>query len=84
MGGRRVGKTCVAPTRKNRHKRRCTRSILAATLTFPAQAGRVRVRFQGQISARRKLKIGGYALLATAAASGQRSAARSLRFTIAR
>ena len=81
-GGRKVGKSCVAQTRKNKNKRRCTRTVIAGTLTFSAHAGTNKVRFQGRISKHKKLKPGSYALLVTAAASGKRSATRILHFTI--
>ncbi len=82
-GGRKVGKKCVAQTRKNEHKRRCTRTVIAGTLTFSARAGTNKVRFQGLISRHRKLKPGSYTLLATATASGKHSTTRTLHFTIA-
>lgn len=37
--GRRSGKRCVAPTRKNRSARRCTRYTRKTTVTFSATAG---------------------------------------------
>ena len=80
--GRRVGKKCVAQTNKNKNKRRCTRTVIAGTLTFSAHAGTNKVRFQGRISKHKKLKPGSYALLVTAAASGKHSATRTLHFTI--
>ena len=82
-GGRKVGKKCVAQTKKNRHKRRCTRTVIAGALTFSAHAGTNKVRFQGLISRHRKLKPGSYTLLATATASGKHSTTRTLHFTIA-
>jgi hypothetical protein len=82
--GRRVGKRCVAQTRKNRHKRRCTRRVVAGALGFSAHAGTNKVRFQGRISRRKKLAPGTYTLIATATAAGLRSRAATLTFTIAR
>jgi hypothetical protein len=81
--GRKVGKSCVAQTRKNRNKRRCTRTVIAGTLTFSAHAGTNKVRFQGLISKHKRLRPGSYTLLVTAAASGKRSTTRTLHFTIA-
>jgi hypothetical protein len=82
--GRRVGKKCVAPTRRNRHRHLCTRNLLAGTLSFSAHAGRNAVRFEGRISKHRKLKPGSsYSVLVTATASGKHSATRTLRFRIA-
>jgi hypothetical protein len=80
--GRKVGKKCVAQTKKNKNKRRCTRTVIAGTLTFSAHAGTNKVRFEGRVSKHKKLKPGSYALLVTAAASGKRSATRILHFTI--
>ena len=82
--GRKVGKRCVAQTHKNRHKRRCTRTVVAGTLSFAAHAGTNKVRFQGLISRRKKLKPGGYKLLVTATAAGKRSRTGTLSFTIVR
>ncbi len=82
-GGRKVGKMCVAQTNKNKHKHRCTRTIIAGTLTFSAHAGANRVRFEGLISKHKKLKPGSYTLLAVATASGKRSSTSALHFTIA-
>jgi hypothetical protein len=80
--GRKVGKKCVAQTKKNKNKRRCTRTVIAGTLTFSAHAGTNKVRFQGLISKHKRLRPGSYTLLVTAAASGKRSATRTLHFTI--
>jgi hypothetical protein len=82
-GGRKVGKSCVAQTRKNKNKRRCTRTVIAGTLTFSAHAGTNKVRFQGLISKHKRLRPGSYTLLVTAAASGKHSTTRTLHFTIA-
>jgi DNA-binding beta-propeller fold protein YncE len=82
--GRKVGKTCVAQTSRNKRKRRCTRTVTVGTLTFSARTGTSKVRFDGVISKHSKLKPGSYTLLVTATASGKRSATRTLHFTIAR
>lgn len=82
--GRRAGKRCVAQTHKNRHKRRCTRKVVAGTLAFSAHAGTNKVRFQGRISRSKKLAPGTYTLIATATSAGLRSRAATLTFTIAR
>jgi Bacterial Ig domain len=81
--GRKVGKKCVAQTKKNKNKRRCTRTVIAGTLTFSAHAGTNKVRFQGLISKHKRLRPGSYTLLVTAAASGKHSTTRTLHFTIA-
>jgi hypothetical protein len=81
--GRKVGKSCVAQTSTNKHKHRCTRTVIAGTLTFSAHAGTNKVRFEGPISKHSKLKPGSYTLLVTATASGEHSTTRTLHFTIA-
>jgi hypothetical protein len=83
-GGRKVGKKCVAETKKNKKKHRCTRTVIAGTLTFSAHAGTNKVRFEGLISKHKKLKPGSYTLLVTATASGERSTTRTLHFRIAK
>jgi hypothetical protein len=82
--GRRVGRRCVAPTRKNRHKRACRRTVVAGALAFSAHAGRNRVRFQGLIARGKRLPPGRYTVLVTASASGKRSGTAMLSFTIVR
>jgi hypothetical protein len=79
--GRRVGGRCVAPTRRNAAKKRCTRAVLAGTLSPRAHAGVNRVAFAGRLSRSRRLPLGRYRLvLDTVPASG----ARTLSFRIVR
>jgi len=80
--GRKVGKTCVAQTAKNKNKHSCTRTVVAGTLTFSARSGANRVSFQGLISRKKKLELGSYTLVLTATASGEHSTPRTLEFTI--
>ncbi|HEY1449510.1 MAG TPA: hypothetical protein VGF47_01055, partial [Solirubrobacteraceae bacterium] len=82
--GRKSGKRCVAQTRKNKHKRRCTRTLVAGSFALSAHAGTNKVRFQGLISKRKKLKPGSYKLLVTASDAGKRSRTGTLSFTIVR
>lgn len=83
--GRKVGKRCVVQTRKNRRKRRCKRTVIAGALPpLAAHAGTNKVRFQGLISRRKKLKPGTYKLLVVATVAGKRSRTGTLSFTIAR
>jgi hypothetical protein len=85
IGGRRVGRKCVAQAKRNRNKRRCARTVIAGTLSFTAHAGTNKVRFQGRLSATRRLKRGRYTLIITAVNSASaRSAPVSLSFTIVR
>ncbi len=82
--GRKVAKKCVAQTRANKNKHRCTHTVIAGTLTFSAHAGTNHLSFEGLISRHKKLKPGSYTLLVTATASGKRSTTRTLHFSIAR
>jgi hypothetical protein len=78
--GRKVGRRCLAHRAKGR---RCTRTVKAGTRVFSAHAGRDKLRFQGRISARKRLRPGRYTLTVRATDSrGRRSAPRSLKFTI--
>jgi parallel beta helix pectate lyase-like protein len=81
--GRKVGKRCVAQTQKNKRKHRCKRTVTAGTMTFAAHTGANKVRFQGLISKRKKLKPGSYKLLVVATVAGKRSRTATLSFTIA-
>jgi len=61
------------------------RTVTAGGLTFPGHSGTNKVKFQGRISAAKKLKPGRYTLAITATDSaGAHSAPRSLNFTILR
>jgi hypothetical protein len=81
--GRKVNGKCVAQSSKNRRNARCTRTIVAGTLSFGAHQGTNRVRFAGRISKAKKLRPGRYTLRITATNSqGQRAAPKSLSFTI--
>lgn len=81
--GRKVGKRCVAPTKRNRHRRGCTRLVSAGSLTFTGHTGLNKVAFQGRLSPSKKLKPGNFTLLITASnAAGQKSTTHTLRFTI--
>jgi hypothetical protein len=80
--GRRVGRRCVAPTRANRRRPRCTRYVTRATLRRPAGAGANRVAFTGRIG-RRALASGRYRASATVKdVAGNTSRASSAFFTI--
>jgi len=81
--GRKVGKSCLAQTKHNAKKHRCTRTVTVATLSFSGHAGTTKVRFGGRVSSHVKLKPGRYTLVITATTSGKRSTPHSLSFTIA-
>ncbi len=55
---------CVAPSRHNRHARKCTRALSVATFTAAAQAGVNSFHFSGVLG-RRRLGPGNYLLVAT-------------------
>jgi hypothetical protein len=82
LAGRRVGDRCVAPTRKLRQRRRCTRAVVRGTLRRASHQGTNRVAFSGRIGSK-ALKPGRYhaTLTATNAATGA-SKPVSLRFAI--
>jgi hypothetical protein len=56
--GRRAGSRCVKTTRRNRARRRCTRWVRDGAFTLNRKAGLNRVKFNGRLSARRKLRLG--------------------------
>jgi hypothetical protein len=64
--GRRVGKSCVAPTPKRRHAKKCTRTTTLKT-TFPhgAQSGDNAFTFTGRLDGK-ALPVGTYRLSAIA------------------
>ena len=65
-GGRRsAAGGCVAPTRRNRKAKRCTRYVVVGTITVKAAKGDAKVGFSGRIG-RKALKTGTYRLTATA------------------
>ena len=83
-GGRRVNGACVAPSKNNRRKGVCRRTVVRGTLPLTGHAGANRVSFQGAISRSKKLKPGSYRLVITATSAGLRSTPQSLSFTIVR
>jgi 6-phosphogluconolactonase (cycloisomerase 2 family) len=80
--GRKSGKSCVVQTAKNRHKRSCTRTIVAGVLSFAAHAGTNKVVFDGRLSSHKTLSLGSYTLTVTATASGKTSPPTALHFKI--
>ncbi len=58
--GRRVGRRCVRPTRRNRTRPACKRFVRAGSFSFAAKAGRNRVRFEGRLTRSRRLAFGSY------------------------
>jgi hypothetical protein len=82
IGGRKVKRKCVAPTRHNRHDRACKRTVTAGTLTLTGHAGTDEIRFQGRLSKHRKLAPGTHTLTIIASNTSGRSRPRSIRFRI--
>jgi subtilisin family serine protease len=81
--GRRAGRRCVAPTRRNLRARRCTRVVeLGSTLLRGTLSGSVRRRFSGRAGGR-ALRPGLYRLEVSATdAAGNRSRPRLAPFRI--
>jgi virginiamycin B lyase len=63
--GRRVGKSCRAPSKSNRHRARCTRYVTVGTLKRRALQGPNQIAFSGRVG-RKPLRAGGYQATATA------------------
>jgi hypothetical protein len=82
--GRVVGRRCVAQTARNRQKRRCTRTVTVAVMTFTGSAGTSEVKFYGRTSKRFMLPLGRYRLAITATNNGGTSKPQTLAFTIVR
>jgi hypothetical protein len=80
--GRRVDGRCRTPTRTNRGRPRCTRYVAVGTLRRAALQGPNSVPFSGRITGR-ALAAGSYrATLRAQDAAGNRSPARTARFTV--
>jgi hypothetical protein len=83
--GRKVGRRCVKPSRRNRSRPRCTRYVrLRGSFSHRGQAGRNSFKFTGRLAGR-KLRPGSYRLVAVARdAAGNASAAKRVSFRIVR
>jgi len=82
--GRKVRGRCVAPNRHNKHKRKCTRTVVRGSRSFAGHAGQNTVVFYGWLSKHKKLKPGKYTLVITATTPGVGSTSQRLKFTIVR
>jgi streptogramin lyase len=81
--GRKQGKKCVKPTRRNKRGKRCKLyKAVKGSFTDSGKAGSNSFRFTGRI-AKKKLKPGKYRLLAQPSGSSS-SAAKQARFKIVR
>ena len=80
--GRILAHRCQAPTKTNRNKPRCTRTLTIATLTATGHAGSNHLPFKGRIPHAKRLRSGTYTLVITAHAFVSTSRPRTLTFTI--
>jgi hypothetical protein len=81
LPGRRVGRSCKAPTHRLRHRRKCVRLRSVGSLTRDGHAGNNRVAFSGRIG-RKTLRPGRYRAVFTATNAAGASPPRTLRFKI--
>ncbi len=82
VSGKRRGRSCVAPIRKLRKARKCTRTITLGTLTRISHRGANTVAFSGRIGSR-ALKPGRYQARITAIDTARHSSRpQTLTFTI--
>jgi len=82
LAGRRKGKRCVAPTRKLRKAKKCTRVAARGTLTRTSRQGKNSVAFSGRIGSR-KLSPGSYQATLTATdAAKNTSRGKTITFRI--
>jgi hypothetical protein len=81
--GRKVRGSCKPPNPSNASKRKCTRTILAGSLSLPGHAGLNKLRFQGLLPNGKSLKLGSYNVSLSARDSGGlQSVPQSLSFSI--
>jgi hypothetical protein len=85
VAGRRSGKRCVKPTKKNRHARKCTRYVrLRGSFDLIAFSGKTSFKFTGRLKGK-KLPVGKYRLVGAAFNSaGKTSDTRRAAFRIVR
>jgi hypothetical protein len=82
--GRKVGRKCAKPTRRNRKRKRCTRYVSKGSFSVNGKAGKNDVKFAGKVG-RRLLKPGTYRLTLQATdPQGAKSARRTLTFKVLR
>lgn len=85
LRGRKIGKSCKAPTHKNRKRKRCTRYKRAkGSFKRTGKAGKKnRFMFTGRL-ARKRLRPGNYRLVGVATATGIESEQKTASFGILR
>jgi hypothetical protein len=82
--GRRSGKRCVAQTKHNRSKQKCTLPVTDGTLTFKPAAGAHALAFDGRLASGKKLAPGKHTVTLSATAGGKSARPAKLSFTILR
>jgi hypothetical protein len=80
-GGRRKGGKCVAPTKKLRKARKCTRYVSLGTLTKSGRAGTNKVAFTGRLKGK-LLTRGAYRFSLTATDAAGNASNRTITFTV--
>jgi alpha-tubulin suppressor-like RCC1 family protein len=80
--GRILAHRCQTPTKTNRNKPPCTRTLTIATLTATGHAGPNHLPFKGHIPHAKRLRSGTYTLVITAHAFVSTPRPRTLTFTI--
>jgi hypothetical protein len=81
--GRVSGKSCVAPTKKNRKAKKCTRYVTLTTLARTGRAGKDSLAWNGHYGTRKTAApAGSYRATATAAAGLLTSKATTLGLKI--
>jgi hypothetical protein len=86
VNGRRVAGRCAMPSRANRHRAACRRTVTVGTIGRAGHSGLNRISFDGALAGGRKLSPGRYTVTITAVdpGSGAVSAPKRLIFTIVR
>ncbi len=80
--GRRVHGACVAQTKKNRKKHKCTRTVTVGALVFTGQPGADAVAFNGVLPNGAALKPGSYTVTINATTAGKTTTPATLHFSI--
>jgi hypothetical protein len=81
--GRKKGKKCVAPTKKNRKAKRCTRYVkLRGSFSHASKAGLNKFTFTGRLGGK-KLRPGRYRLVMVVTdPAGDKSKTRRINFRV--
>lgn len=82
--GRRSHGRCVAPSKRNRRARHCSRTVSRGVLSVNGHAGLNTLAFQGRLSRTKKLRPGTNTVVITAVGPSGASSPQRLTFTIVR